>query len=625
MFPTKNHIMPSKKIIAPLIITLVLAINFGLGITRLGNYSAVDEPYWTYGRISKFWNAVAVQKWRSTNINDKPGITVAILSGFGLLKYDPMQYENLRQQPKTDAELKAINDINFLFRLPTFLFCVLMLPFFYFFLKKIFGQTTALLGFSFIGLSPILLGMSLIINPDSLMWIFLPLSLLSYFTFQKKDEKKYLVISGIFLGLSLLTKYVANILYIFLFLLPFLDYIFAEEKPQLTDYLKKSLKNYLILVVISMAVFYVLYPATWTYPSLLLKGTFLSKAFETTWPFFAAIVAFILTDIFFLKNKVLHWVLDIFSKYKKTIAIALVAVFIIIIAFTLINTYLGMKPFDLEASIASPKGIGLSTHGFVIAFVLAIVADMYSLIFGLHPIIFFFFIAGLLTAAKNGSSILEKKIVIYFSLFILLYYAASTINYVAATVRYQIALYPLAFIIAAIGAKNLLEFLYPRIKINRNVLSTSSFILIIAILTTSLFLIRPFYFAYASSLLPQKYLLNLKDMGDGSYEAAQYLNSLPNAKNLMVWSDKGAVCAVFVGECNISFKKADIKDVKFDYMVISSGRKTRSLKLSLELNGYLNFKEAYASDKYAKKIVMGGRPNNYVTILSMANNPILEQ
>ena len=124
-----------KKIITPLVISLVIAINLFLGLSRLDKYSAVDEPYWTYGRTSKFWTAIENHNWKSTNVNDKPGITVAILSGFGLLKYDPMQYESLREDAKTEQQLRDIRSINFYFRLPIFLFCTLMILAFYFLLK----------------------------------------------------------------------------------------------------------------------------------------------------------------------------------------------------------------------------------------------------------------------------------------------------------------------------------------------------------------------------------------------------------------------------------------------------------------------------------------------------------
>ncbi|MEI7621781.1 MAG: glycosyltransferase family 39 protein [Candidatus Moraniibacteriota bacterium] len=604
-----------KKYFPALILTLVIALNLFLGLGRLGSYSAVDEPYWTYGRTSKFWTAIAQQKWRSTNINDKPGITVAILSGFGLLKYDPMSYESMRGDVKTPAQLAAIDGINFYFRLPIFLFCTFSLLLFYFFLKKLFDQTTALLGFVFMGLSPILLGISMIINPDSLLWIFLPLSLLSYFVFQKTSIKKYLLAAGIFLGLSLLTKYVANLLYIFFFLLPFLEYILAEEKPELRSFLAAAFKNYLFLAVISIATFYLLYPATWTHPKVLLEGTFLSKAFVKTWPLFTGLVAVMLVDTLLLKNKITQPILTFFSQHKKTLSLLLIAIFLALILLVLGDVYLSMKPFDLEAILSSPKGLGLD-GGILTAFANGMLADMYSLIFGFNPLILLLFIVGLLVPLQKNTPLNQtKKIVLYFVLFILLYYLASTVNNVAATVRYQIILYPLAFIIAAIGGQHLLQT--ATVGKYKFITPFSTALVFFVILTFSLFNLKPFYFTYASSLLPKQYLLNTKDMGDGSFEAAAYLNALPNARQLVVWSDKGAVCTEFVGTCNIGFSKKDLTGKTYDYFVISAGRVNRSLKLSGSANDIINFKTIYSTSTPAEKtLTLAGRPSNFVKIIS---------
>lgn len=600
-----------KKFLAPFLIIFILCINLALGFPRLSKFSAVDEPYWTYGRTSKFWNSVKAHKWKSTNVNDKPGITVAIISGLGLTQIDPMPYRSLRGDAKTDEQLAIVDKINFSFRLPIFIFTLLILPLFYVFLKKLFGATIAIIGFIFIGLSPIILGISLIINPDSLLWIFLPLSMLSYFIFQKENERKYLFISGIFLGLSLLTKYVSNILYIFYFLLPFLHYIFQEKKQDLLPYLKKASVDYCILVAISMIVFFILFPATWAHPSLLLKGTFLSKVFEKTWPLFAGIIILIMTDMFFLKSKAMKWLLDFISQYKKLILRIASGAFLLAILFVLLNTYSGMKFYDFEATIASPKG---SMDSFdIVIFAEKIFADFYSLIFGVSPLILLSAIYALLAIFWGKEKISKKSIIIfYLSSFIFFYYLGSTVNDVVATVRYQITLYPLFFIIAAIGLAEIIS----QNTIKKYLPKTAVYFAAIAILFFSLWQIKPFYFAYASALLPNKYQVNFKDMGDGSYEAADYLNNLPDARNLTVWSDKGAVCAEFVGRCVIGFTDKHIKNERFDYFIVSSGRKSRSLKMSYHLQNIIDFKKAYSTDDVIKKITIGGRAENYVKIIS---------
>lgn len=606
------------KRLASSIIVLVLFFDLSLGLTRLGSYSAVDEPYWTYGRISKFWTAVAQEKWRSTDINDKPGITVALLSGFGLLRFDPMAYKSLRGDVKTAQDISAIDAINFTFRLPIFLFCLALLPLFYVFLKRLFDPTVALIGFLLIALSPLLLGISMIINPDSLLWTFLPLSLLSYLVFQKEKDSRYLYASGVLIGLSLLTKYVSNILYIFFFLLPFLEYVVAEDKPPVRAFLKSSLRHFFLLVLVSMATFYVLYPATWTHPDVLLKGTFLSKAFETTWPFFAALVGLILADFFLFRSRATEWLLETVSRRKRLLFQIVIGAFLIAIAFVLLDTYAGMRPFDFEGTLASPKGIG--SDSLLPRYSGAMLADVFALVFGLAPVALVGFLAALLVSLKKDTlRPAEAGAVLSFVLFIALYYLGSTVNAVAATVRYQIALYPLAFIVSAIGLSSILSSLkqrLPKISRWRTSVIPGLLTLLAVVLVAGPLLVRPFYFTYASPLLPQPYLLNTKDMGDGSYEAAQYLNALPQADGLSIWSDKGAVCAEFVGTCTIGFKKKDLEGKRFDYFVISMGRVNRSLKLSGGVNGIVDFKQIYSTDRYAKNIVMGGRAENFVRIIS---------
>ncbi|OIP60308.1 MAG: hypothetical protein COZ29_02350 [Candidatus Moranbacteria bacterium CG_4_10_14_3_um_filter_45_9] len=603
-----------KKYLAPLFIVIILLTNLGFGLSRLGNYSSVDEPYWTYGRITKFWNGIKAHNWKTTSVNDKPGITVAILSGAGLIKMDPMPYKSLRGDVKTDSQLRDINDINFYFRLPIYLFCVFLLPLFYIFLRKLFDETIALVAFIFISLSPILLGIALIINPDSLLWIFLPLSLLSYFVFQKSTEKKYLYASGFLLGLSLLTKYVSNILYIFFFFLPFLEYIFLNEKPEIIAYLKRSLRNYAIIVGISMLTFFVLYPATWVNPSILLEGTFLSKAFKTTWPLFVGIIALILADIFLFKSIVTTKTLEFFSRKKMMLFQIVSVLFLISIAFVLLNTYTDMSILDTNGAIASPKGIGEEGSSRILLYADRMVADIYSLIFAISPLVLFAFITALmLVFKKKWRESYEAKIVFYLTLFILFYYLASTVNNVVATVRYQIALYPFTFIISAIGLAHILSLE----KVKKFLPSYTAYLLIFIIGIVSLIGIKPFYFAYTSVLLPEKYFVNLKDMGDGSFEAAEYLNSLPEPEKLVVWSDKGAVCAVFKGKCIIGFTDKRVKGVNFDYVVVSSGRKSRTLKMSGNAHTPIDFKASYASENALFKVTFGNRPNNYVKVFSI--------
>jgi len=595
------------------LLAVVLVANLSFGLPRLSTYSAVDEPYWFYGRITKFWDSVAAHKWKSTSVNDKPGITVAIISGAGLFKTNPMDFKDIRSNPKTLEQSEAIMRSNFWLRIPIFLTGIMGILGFFFVLRRLFDDTIALTSAIFIGLSPILLGMSLIVNPDSLLWIFLPLALLSYLVFQKEGDRRYLISSGILLGLSLLTKYVANVFYVYLIGIVFLEYVFNNRsKRAILPYFKTAFLHYTAIVALSMATFFVLYPATWVNPERLLEGTFLSKAFISTWPLFAALIIFVLFDYFALKGKIMATISSFLDRYRMIIIRSTATIMLLCIAAVMLNTYLGMSWSDFEATLASPKA-GDNVVMTLDRFNSDFFADFYALIFGLTPLTLFGFLAALGFSVFHTGKEPKREyvIVFYLSLFILLYYIGATVNHVGATVRYQIVLYPMACIIAAIGFSEL--FHLDRFKRYGQSLLIPT--ILIAISCLSLNAVKPFYLSYSSSLLPERYILNLKDMGDGSFEAAQYLNSIPNAGSLSIWSDKGAVCETFLGDCTTGLTPNRWRNKHFDYFVTSTGRKSKSLKSSGYINNIVDIKKMYDTDTYDFKLEIAHKPNNSIKVI----------
>jgi len=88
-------------------------------------------------------------------------------------------------------------------------------------------------------------------------------------------------------------------------------------------------------------------------------------------------------------------------------------------------------------------------------------------------------------------------IAFYFIFFILVYYAGASFLGISSIVRYQVSLYPVASIVAAIGLSHMLEF--GKIK---KCFMVSRFYFLMAFLIVasicSLFLIKPFYLEYSS-------------------------------------------------------------------------------------------------------------------------------
>lgn len=588
------------------ILALALSVFGYFGINKIANYAAVDEPLWTFERIPRFWKNLAEGDWKNTAVSDKPGITVAIISGVGLLHNNPLDYAELKSfDPKKD-----IHVMNQAFRLPIIIFCLLSIIIFYIFIQKLFNKDVAILVVALISTSPMLVGMSRIINPDSILWVFVPLTILAYLVYLKEKTRFWLYLSGILLGLSILTKYVANILYIFFFALIFFEYFFISKNKKvfLKNYLRDSLFNFTSLTLVSLITFFFLLPKTWIKLKALFTGTIWSQAFESIAPIFIGIIALLLLDIFLLKNKLSQPIFKFFHKYQSFIILTILGLFSAFTLFVFVNTYSNMKFVNFEAILSSPKSSYL-TNSLLTIFS----TNFYPLIFASLPIVLLgLFFALFYVIKRNKENNLSIKIIIYFIFFILLYNLGSTFNEVVSIIRYQVILYPLLLIVSAIGIYQFLK-LFP----TKKYLVPFSALAILFIGTLTLLDNKPFYLGYASKLLPTKYFVDTKDMGDGSYEVAQYLNSLPDAKNLSIWTDKTGLCPFVLGKCDSFYDTPTFLTAEIDYFVVSSGRKNKFLgAISRRENIPYNFEDIYNSDNPEFSIYINDRPGNFVKVLS---------
>lgn len=606
-----------ERLLTIFIFCIIVASSFYFGFGRLQNYSGVDEHYWVYDRVPDFWSAVEKGKWKKTNISDKPGVSLAIVSGAGLnfISDNPKYYEQYRYKPKTPVILQKIRDAHFWLRLPVFLFTLAVLPLFYFLIKKLLGKRTARFALLFIGLSPILLGISLIINSDAMLWILTALSILSLFVFFKIGERKYILLSGFFLGLSVITKYVANVLFVYFFLLFFLEYVFfAREKIPVAKYLKQALASYAILFAAAMVTAFAFFPATWVDLSKLLSATVGNDVFKSTWPLFAGVIGLVAVDTLFFKAKFSGAVFDFLAKRRRAMAITVGSLFLVFSAFVFLHIYTRLNVFDLQAIIASPKGIGdgnvFQRYGG------AITADVYSFLFSISPLVLLAVLFAVGNLFKKEEIKRDMITAVYIVIFAFIFYLGSAVNDVVTTVRYQIVVYPLMFVLAAIGAARFLEIE----KIRKYVPAVTMYLVSAIVLLASLALVRPHYLAYASELLPKSHIVNLKGMGEGSIQAAQYLNSLPGAENMTIWSDKGAVCEAFFGRCFINFERETFRDNGISYFVVSADRRSRSLKMSENVRNTVDFEQLYnGNHPPAFEEIIGRNPNNFVKVFKAAD------
>jgi 4-amino-4-deoxy-L-arabinose transferase-like glycosyltransferase len=606
----------SQGTLTLLLVSIGTLIFFCFGLIHITKFAAVDEPLWYNNRISKYWKNIGERDWKRTSMSDKPGITLAWAAGPGLWFKTPKEYRSIQYEGKEfSANQNSIENFYLAFRLPLLIIITLLLPFFYFFIERLLGKTTALFSYAFLVTSPILIGISKIINPDSLLWIFAPLSILSYFLFLNKRFFRYLILSGVLLGLALLTKYVANILLIFFIGLIFLEYLYHRREHELfKTFLRRSFLELGILIYAALATFYLLFPAVWIKPTKLLTATIYSQAFEKVTPLLLMLLAFIFIDQLANRARITNATIIFFDRFKHLITLSIASLFLISLLITLFIVLRGMVPYDFVELLNSPKHISDRSN-----FIGVFLTNFYPFIFGVSPLVLFLILIAPFTILRRSLRTYPSgRVVLYLLIFTLLYYLGATVNDVAMITRYQIILFPVAALFAGIS----LAWLFSLLRTHFSFHSPSASFVVTAcilIIGSATLFATPFPLSYASSLLPKAYHTDVKGMGAGSYEAAQYLNTLPNAKQLFIWTDKDGVCKFFIGKCNRGRNYQALRRDGLDYVVVSSDRKNRmdrmmSPEITAQKPGLIRFDQYYQKPSPDFELIINNRPSQHVRV-----------
>ena len=226
-------IRQNEKLLVRTLLGISMAVYFIFAFNHLTKFISADEHFWLPNsgaeRIQNYWEAISARKWKDTRINDKPGITLAYTSGLALLfEKNPKEQFIYSKGPIDIYNPQKTEEINFWYRLPIVLVTGFAFLFFFWIVRKITENDWIAL-FSTVGMlsSPILLGISQIVNPDSLFWIFGAACVLSFYAYLQRGGWKFSLLTGIFLGLSLASKYVSVIFFPFFFLM-MLGYYFLE-------------------------------------------------------------------------------------------------------------------------------------------------------------------------------------------------------------------------------------------------------------------------------------------------------------------------------------------------------------------------------------------------------------
>jgi hypothetical protein len=514
------------RAVALFLLILALALP---RLTALDRYVTVDEPLWLE-RSANFYQALWNQDWKNTYLVGHPGVTItwAGTAGFlwefpGYVKLAGKQITNLitfRQFLISHSHTAL--DLLVAGRTFTALAVILVLLLVFLLMVRLAGWGLALLASFLIALDPYFIALSRLLHLDGLVTALMLLSLLAFISYLEQGQRRRdLFLSGVAAGLSWLTKSPAFFLIPFVGLLMLIELfkiwkrIDAAELRVHAARLKdiwEVARPWLVWLAIGVIVFALLWPAMWVDPRgtlnrVLVKGTNYALMGNDSATFFAGQVIDVGQSVWYF------------------------------------------YPVSLLWRITPPELIGL-----LILVITWIFPDAFRLSAG------------------------HRRLAWVMALYALLFIAFITLSQKVAD-RYQIPVQPALCILAALGWFGFLNGLgrwaeqrFPGawVGLSKPFLGgTIVFVQLLGVIQTA-----PYYMNYYNPLLggdkaaPAVMMIG---RGEGLEVAAQYLDSLPDVRDLRVyaWYGEGPFSYYFEGETKVILADTPLSDIlNADYVVI---------------------------------------------------------
>lgn len=619
--------------IAVLVFFAVIAFH------NLGKFETSDEDLWKDTRIREYWsgvkNGIKRGDWEKTRVNDKPGVSLAIIAGTALPftvdtnKQDISKRTNgifLYQKYRTHNT----EGLNGGLRTPVVIFTIVLLALSGFLIYR-WTSSLAITLFSLtaIALSPVLLGMSQILNPDAILWSSSFIAILCYLLLLKTGYRPWVVLAGLFFGWAILSKYTGNLLILFFFALMLFSIFFDRETGR--EYARraqKKLVDLLLVTGVGYVLFAVLVPWVIVRPKLFAYGTFASPGFGEVSMLLAVAFLVLVVDAFAFGARGIASVSKYVRKGKKFLLRLLAGALLAVFLGHILNAWTGASFVPLSdmretIEVSGSKSIatlGLTfpmiseEDGLIVGGAKKILVQSSYIFFTLPSFVVVMLLCGMTLILVRGRARHSGYVLLALGapwVFIV----GGLMAGVLVNVRYGILLQPMFGFLAGIFLWEIVSLFEERRRLWVGVFLG---IALFGSQLLSLQSITPHYLNYQNVFLPME--MSFADSWSyGSYEAAMWLNAQPDAKYMEVWSDRKALCRFFVGKC-VRGSLIDRSIISPEYFVVT--------RRNVAKKSYFHWKdpdlavrpsEYYYSDETlnnpAWELSIGGRPLNYVKIV----------
>ena len=609
---------------------------------NLGKFETSDEDLWKDTRIKRYFNGwsagLRTGDFQKTYVNDKPGVTVSILSGMALpFIADP---GNQDVSKSTDGvylyqKYRTYNteSVNRGLRIPIVLFTAGMLILIGFLLYRFtHSLLVTVAGSALVALNPVLLGMSQIINPDAVLWSSVTVAILLYAVSLRNGSWKWAVWAGLFFGWAIASKYTGNLLSVFFLGLLLLSLVFEDKTDEgFAGRYRKKLAQFFTVTVAGYAVFVALVPFVLTNFSLFSYGTFLSPGTKPIAIPMAVVFALLVADAYAFSGKGISFLATRMRAAKPWLLRFFAGALLLVFLGHWANAWTGARfvPLnDLRETIESQTGTkSAATITLVFPMIDAndasievwtkkVLVQSAYIFFTTPTITVGILMFGMLALLIRGKT--KRFGFVVFALAVpWVFVLGGLMADVLVNVRYGILVQPIFGILAGLFVWEGIGAM--RRGHARNVFAVATLGGIFVFQVWALWSVRPYFLNYQNDFLPKE--MSFADSWSyGSYEAAMWLNALPDAKYLTVWADRKAVCRFFVGKC-VRGSSIDRSKLVPDYFVITRRNVVKHAYFS-----WKNSELAIHSPKWyydearlnhpAWELYIGGRPLNFVKIIS---------
>lgn len=240
------------SVIFPLL--FLIALFFVTHIPRLGTDEINPDAINWHSRSEQYIDAIKSRDFNRTYQHYHPGVTLMFLTGV------PVEILKRLSNPTVGYNRYSYEVFHFVSKYLINVCLLVLIVLLIFYLSKVFSFRVSYLTGIFLTIEPFFLGNSRLLHMDALLSLLLINALVCFYLWYKEKSCKWILLAGIFLGLSFWTKNISILAILYCMGMSVLLFIFRKLDK------KQVFTSFITIILCFFAVGYAILPALWVNP-----------------------------------------------------------------------------------------------------------------------------------------------------------------------------------------------------------------------------------------------------------------------------------------------------------------------------------------------------------------------